>query len=72
MNKRNGRDRKPIENLAAALQDCLNEAAERGAERAEARIEKKWGPRFDRQDETQRMIWKQCGGAPDTHLPIDD
>ena len=60
---------RPIERLADALQDCLNEAAER----AVARLE----PRLDRQDETLskqnatlRLMWKQQGGSG--KLPIDD
>lgn len=60
------------EELASALQECLDSAVERGAQRAEERIEEKWGPRFDRQDATLRMIWKQCGGKADQRLPIDD
>ena len=27
--------------------------------------------RLDRQDDTLRMIWTQCGGRKDAHLPID-
>ena len=28
--------------------------------------------RLDKQDDTLRMIWTQCGGKPDQGLPIDD
>ena len=65
--------------LAAALQNCLDSAVERGATRAEERIDAKFGPRFDKmdarldkQDETLRMVWRQCGGREDERLPIDD
>ena len=63
---------RPIQRLAEALQDCLDEAVERGAKRAEERIEEKWGPRFDKQDETLRMMWRQGGGKETDRLPIDD
>ena len=43
---------RPIERLAHALQDCLDEAARKGAQEAMDRI----GPRLDRQDETLRLI----------------
>ena len=69
---------KPIERLAAALQDCLDSAADRAADRAAERVKKELEPRLDRmdtrldrQDATLRMIWTQCGGAPDRRLPID-
>ena len=29
-------------------------------------------PRLDRQAETLRVVWKQCGGRPDAGLPLDD
>ena len=57
---------RPIERLASALQDCLDEAAEKGAEKAVKRIE----PRLDRQDATLRLMWKQMKG--NGKLPIDD
>ena len=69
---------RPIERLADALQACLNEAAERGAEQAAERAAERAAqramevltPRFDRQDETLRLIWKQVKGSG--RLPIDD
>jgi hypothetical protein len=65
---------RPIERLADALQACLNEAAERGAERAAERAAQRamevLTPRFDRQDETLHLIWKQVKGTG--RLPIDD
>ena len=66
-----GRDERTAE-LAAALTECFDAAVERGAERAEERIDAKFGPRFDRMDATLRMIWTQCGGREDKHLPIDE
>ena len=60
------------EELAAALQESLDSAAERGAIRAKEEIRTEFGPRFDRIDETLRMVWKQCGGKKDERLPIDD
>ena len=61
------------ERLASALQACLNEAARIGAKAAEAtkeEIKREFEPRFDRQDETLRMIWKQVKG--NGRLPIDE
>ncbi len=53
----------PTEELAAALQECLDSAVERGAQATrEDMAEVK---------ETLRMIWKQCGGSPKRRLPID-
>ena len=44
-----------------------------------SRASRRWTPRFgqmdtrlDKQDDTLRMIWKQCGGKSDQRLPIDD
>ena len=54
---------RPIERLADALQDCLNEAAER----AVARLE----PRLDRQDETlskQDETLSKQNATPAPHL----
>ena len=65
--------------LAAALQSCLDSAVEQGARRATEEIRKEFRPRFDKmdsrldkQDETLRMVWRQCGGRENEHLPIDD
>ena len=60
------------EELAAALQDCLDSAVERGTNKATEEIRKEFGPRFDKQDETLRMVWRQCGGDENKRLPIDD
>ena len=68
MSKPNGRQARAIQGLASALQECLDASVEA----SEKRMEEKWGPRFDRQDETLRMIWRQCGGKPEQRLPIDD
>ena len=75
---------RPIEQLAAALQGCLDEAARKGADEAVKRLE----PRLDRQDEaiaqlrehvdgrldrqdgTLRLVWKQVKG--NGRLPIDE
>jgi len=60
--------------LASALESAMEEAVERVV-----------GPRFsameeaiselkfmaNRQNETLRMIWRQSGGDPKQHLPID-
>ena len=75
---------KPIERLAQALMDCLDEAAEKGAEKAVVRLEPRldrqdaairqmrehMDTRLDRQDVTLRMVWKQVKG--NGKLPIDD
>ena len=91
MSKPKGRSQRAIENLAAALQECLDvasenaaeraaeraaehaaeHAAERAAERAATRVKAELEPRLDRQDETLRMIWMQCGGKEGQRLPID-
>ena len=54
--------------LAAALQDCLDEAARKGAREVRDELI----PRLDKQDATLRMVWRQCGGRADERLPIDD
>ena len=75
---------RPIERLASALQDCLDEAAQKGAQEAMSRIEPRLSrqdaairqmrehmdTRLDRQDDTLRMVWKQVKG--NGKLPIDD
>lgn len=80
MSKADGRQARAIQGLAAALQECLDSAAESGARRVgeeirseiRSEIQAEFGPRFDRQDETLRLVWRQCGGDPDRRLPVDD
>ena len=80
MSKADGRQARAIQGLAAALQECLDSAAESGARRVgeeirsevRSEIRNEFGPRFDRQDETLRLMWRQCGGDPDRPLPVDD
>ena len=76
MGKADGRQTRAIQGLAAALQECLDSAAESGARRVgkeiRSEIRDELGPRFDRQDETLRLMWRQCGGDPDRRLPVDD
>ena len=76
MSKADGRQAQAIQGLAAALQECLDSAAESSARRVGAEIRREiqaeFGPRFDRQDETLRLMWRQCGGDPDRRLPVDD
>ena len=78
MSRPGGRRARAIEGLAAALQECFDASIEAA--------EKRFEPRFDRQDETLRrqdetlrrqndtlrMIWTQCGGKSDQRLPVDD
>ena len=78
MSRPGGRRVRAIEGLAAALQECFDASIEAA--------EKRFEPRFDRQDEilrrqdetlrrqnhTLRMIWTQCGGKSDQRLPVDD
>ena len=78
MSRSGGRRARAIEGLAAALQECFDASIEAA--------EKRFEPRFDRQDETLRgqdetlrrqndtlrMIWTQCGGKSDQRLPVDD
>ena len=71
MSKPNGRQQKAIEGLAAALNECFAANIEVAERRIEQRLEK-FDQRLDRQDATLRMIWTQCGGKADQHLPIDD
>ena len=82
MSRPNGRRQRAIEGLATALQECFDASIDV----AEKRFEKRMEPRFeaidarferidtrlDKQDDTLRMIWKQCGGKPDQRLPVDD
>ena len=71
----------PIEGLVDALQDFLNEAAERTVARLEVRLDRQdatiremqehLDTRLDRHDDTTlRMVWKQV--KDDGKLPIDD
>lgn len=86
MSNPNGRNKRAIENLAAALNECFDASAERAAERAaesvktelkadmnamEQRLNKRMDTRLDKQDDTLRMIWTQCGGKKGERLPID-
>ena len=67
--------RPPIQDLADALQRCFDSAVERGADRVKKELEPRldrMDGRLDRQDDTLRMIWKQCGGNADQRLPIDE
>ena len=67
----NGRQKRAIEGLATALQECFDSSIEVAEKRMEPRFEK-IDTRLDKQDDTLRMIWTQCGGKPDQRLPIDD
>lgn len=71
MSKPDGRQKRAIENLTAALSECFDAATESAAERAADRVKAELGVRMDRQDDTLRMIWTQCGGGKDVRLPID-
>ena len=85
MSKPDGRQQRAIRNLATALNECFDAASEAAAERAaasvkaelkadmhamEGRLIKRMDDRLDRQDDTLRMIWTQCGGTA-RRLPID-
>ena len=75
---------RPALELAGALQDCLDDAVERGATRAAEKIEPRLDKRdatiremrehmdgrFDRQDDSLRLMWKRMKG--NGKLPIDD
>ena len=61
---------RPIERLAAALQDCFDESVRRGAREAANEVKAELVPRLDRQDATLRLMWKQMKG--NGRLPIDD
>ena len=73
-----GRRRRAIEGLAAALQECFDASFEAAEKRMEPRFGKidarldKVDTRLDKQDDTLRMIWTQCGGRSDQRLPVDD
>lgn len=64
MSKPNGRQKKAIEGLAAALNECFEAATEAGTKHVDARL--------DKQDDTLRVFWKQLGGDENKRLPIDD
>ena len=64
------RGERPIERLASALQDCLDEAAHKAATEAAQDVKKELTPRLDRQDATLRLMWKQMKGKG--KLPIDE
>ena len=78
MSRPNGRRTRAIQGLAAALQECFDASIEA----AEKRMEPRFGKmdtrldtvvtRLDRQDDTLRMIWTQCGGKSEQRLPVDD
>ena len=85
MGRPNGRQKRAIEGLAAALQECFDASIEVAGKRMAPRFEKidarfekidtrfgKIDTRLDKQDDTLRMIWTQCGGKPDQRLPVDD
>ena len=57
-----------VEEVAAALQGCMATAAHAAAQE----VKQELLPRLDKQDETLRMVWRQCGGSESTRLPIDD
>ena len=85
MSRPNGRQKRAIEGLATALQECFDVSIEVAEKRMESRFEKidtrfeqidtrfeKIDTRLEKQDDTLRMIWTQCGGKADQRLPIDD
>ena len=87
MSKPNGRQKKaieglaaalrppPVEKLAAALNECFDAAVEAGEKRNKAAMdamERRLDSRLDKQDDTLRLFWKQFGGKADESLPIDD
>ena len=72
MSKANGRQARAIQGLAAALQECLDSAVESSARQVRQEVRAEFGTRFDRQDATLRLMWRQCGGDPDRRLPVDD
>ena len=75
MSRPNGRQKRAIEGLATALQECFDASIEVSEKRFEQRMAPRFenmDTRFDKQDDTLRMIWTQCGGRPDQRLPIDD
>ena len=83
MSKPNGRQKKAIEGLAAALRppptemlaaalnECFEAATEAGTKHVDAALARQDAV-LEKQNDTLRMIWTQCGGRPDQRLPIDD
>lgn len=82
MSNVNGRSKRALEGLAAALQECLDAAVESGERRCRSVMEERFQQQDERfrqqnetlrkQNETLRMIWQQCGGRAGQRLPIDD
>ena len=75
MSRPNGRQKRAIEGLATALQECFDASIDVAEKRFEQRMEprfEKIDTRLDKQDDTLRMIWTQCDGKADQRLPIDD
>jgi urocanate hydratase len=75
MSRPNGRQKRAIEGLATALQECFDVSIEVAEKRFEQRMESRFekiDTRLEKQDDTLRMIWTQCGGKADQRLPIDD
>ena len=75
MSRPNGRQKRAIEGLATALLECFDASIDVAEKRFEKRMEprfEKIDTRLDKQDDTLRMIWTQCGGKADQRLPIDD
>ena len=62
--------KQPIEQLAEALQGCLDDAVRRGAHEAVQEVKAELTPRLDRQDATLRLMWRQMKG--NGKLPIDE
>ena len=59
--------------LAAALQDCFQEATQVGREQLREEMDERFDKvdfRLEKQDATLRMFWKQMKGKGP--LPIDD
>ena len=85
MSKPDGRRKRAIENLAAALNECFEAAVEAGENRTKGILDETLDAQnktlnkaldaqnetLNAQTETLRMIWQQCGGRPDQRLPID-
>ena len=78
MSKPNGRQKRAIENLATALNECFEAAVEAGENRTKAVLNetldahnKTLNETLDAQTEILRMIWQQCGGRSDQRLLID-